>query len=119
MRKELILKLGDVDLTMNVTYARELQLTMSLYDDDLKEILNSIYDVINTHDFIATLDQDQIDEIVEYEKSQSLNSCETCKFYKNCTVSFESSLEFKDKHSLTRFPIDFSCNRWEKKDESK
>jgi hypothetical protein len=68
MRKELILKLDDTDLTVSTTYSRELQLTMSLYEDDLKEILKSIYEVINIDDFIATLDKDQIAEIVEYSK---------------------------------------------------
>ena len=61
-------KLDDTTISIGPTYNRELDIDLNTNVNDVKEILKAIYDEMSMDDFISTLDQDQINDIVEYSK---------------------------------------------------
>jgi len=65
---ELDIKLDNSYMTISKTYNAELHIQMTTDIDDVKQILNSIYDVMNMDDFISTLNDDQMQEISEHYK---------------------------------------------------
>ena len=52
------------DIKMSVDYEGTLNLTFEVNKYVLKDLCNAIYEVMNTEDWLDTLDKDQMEEVI-------------------------------------------------------